>query len=88
MILREIGFNDKNVTSFLGSVNELSYIGISQTFDSDITKIYDKLKMNSILTPEIFGVISRAPKQYGNLAVRLYVLSPEEITLLGYKVST
>jgi len=48
MILREIGFNDKNVTSFLGSVNELSYIGISQTFDSDITRIYDKKMMNDI----------------------------------------
>lgn len=84
MILREIGFNNKNVTSFLGGINELSYIGIGQTFDSEITRIYDKKRMNDILTPEIFGVISRVPKQYGNLAVRLYVLSPEEITLLGY----
>lgn len=81
MILREIYVKDNSVRRYNSLIDGLTRIGISPTFDSDITYITNTEKMLSLFkSKDLFGCIS----VINDYRVQLVVLTPEEIKLLEY----
>lgn len=81
MILREIYVKDNSVRRYDSPIVSLSRIGVSSTFDSEITYITNTEKMLSLFkSRDLFGCIS----VINNYHVQLVVLTPEELKLLEY----
>ena len=84
MILRQIANkNEVIIYHFSGSLTNISYIGVSETFDSPIKIIRDKEKMRSFLRERIFGVLDYF-RLGGTDIVDLYTLKDEEVQLLSF----
>ena len=81
MILREIYVKDNSVRRYDNPIVGLSRIGVSSTFDSEITYITNTEKMLSLFkSRDLFGCIS----VINDYHVQLVVLTPEELNLLDY----
>lgn len=85
MILREMYVDGDSVIKHSGAISILDCIGISDSFDGDVSYIDDKSKILDLFkSKNLFGVV-RIYKDTDNIFhAQCFVLYPEEVELLDY----